>query len=306
MEKNFLAWLASAPAGHPRHPDPGDPARAGLGRGAPRPAGRRSSLHPFLEVGLLAGLEAGRPGPRRQPAAGLYEGAGRGKPRAFILENVYALTYKNQASCPAFERLLHEIDEAGYRCPGGPQRRRLRSPSAPAAVVRRRVTRARPFPSCLKPPTAAVGTRSTGAGPTHVTTGEALAVDSRARAREVLRGKWGHLLPEIPRARTTFTSPRNVATQARLRLAESVLVVPAEAGPRSSVTDDPGPARSERRSLPLGKPSPSGRRVGDSSPSLMTRLAARRGASVQAQIGNAVPPLLAQRVADQVISTIYC
>ena len=36
------------------------------------------------------------------------------KPRAFILENVYALTYNNKASRPAYERLLREIAEAGY------------------------------------------------------------------------------------------------------------------------------------------------------------------------------------------------
>ncbi len=36
------------------------------------------------------------------------------KPRAFILENVYALTYKNKASRPAYERLLRGIDDAGY------------------------------------------------------------------------------------------------------------------------------------------------------------------------------------------------
>src|SRR5215471_5484675 len=38
------------------------------------------------------------------------------KPRRFILENVYALTYKNTASQVAYERLLSEIDEAGYDC----------------------------------------------------------------------------------------------------------------------------------------------------------------------------------------------
>jgi len=36
------------------------------------------------------------------------------KPRAFILENVYTLTYKNKASRPAYERLLREIYGAGY------------------------------------------------------------------------------------------------------------------------------------------------------------------------------------------------
>lgn len=36
------------------------------------------------------------------------------QPRKFILENVYALTYNNVASRTAYERLLREIDEAGY------------------------------------------------------------------------------------------------------------------------------------------------------------------------------------------------
>lgn len=36
------------------------------------------------------------------------------RPRKFILENVYALTYDNRASRTAYERLLREISEAGY------------------------------------------------------------------------------------------------------------------------------------------------------------------------------------------------
>ena len=37
------------------------------------------------------------------------------RPHRFVLENVYALTYANKASRPAFERLVREIDDAGYR-----------------------------------------------------------------------------------------------------------------------------------------------------------------------------------------------
>ncbi len=36
------------------------------------------------------------------------------RPKKFILENVYALTYNNKASREAYERLLREIEEAGY------------------------------------------------------------------------------------------------------------------------------------------------------------------------------------------------
>ena len=38
------------------------------------------------------------------------------RPRRFVLENVYALTYGNKASRPAFDRLMREIDAAGYHC----------------------------------------------------------------------------------------------------------------------------------------------------------------------------------------------
>ena len=51
------------------------------------------------------------------PAASLLQAYTRvlaeAKPRFFILENVYALTFNNKASKPAFERLLREIDAAG-------------------------------------------------------------------------------------------------------------------------------------------------------------------------------------------------
>jgi DNA (cytosine-5)-methyltransferase 1 len=36
------------------------------------------------------------------------------RPKAFVLENMYALTDNDRSSRPAFVRLLREIDEAGY------------------------------------------------------------------------------------------------------------------------------------------------------------------------------------------------
>ena len=52
------------------------------------------------------------------PAASLLQAYTRvlseAKPRFFILENVYALTFDNRASRPAFTRLLSEIESAGY------------------------------------------------------------------------------------------------------------------------------------------------------------------------------------------------
>src|SRR5207245_1141961 len=41
------------------------------------------------------------------------------RPRRFVLENVYALTYNNKASRPAFDRLLREIEDARYTCGWG-------------------------------------------------------------------------------------------------------------------------------------------------------------------------------------------
>ncbi len=62
------------------------------------------------------------------PAASLLQAYTRvlseARPRHFILENVYALTFDNRASRPAFDRLLREIEAAGYRRPmAGAQRR---------------------------------------------------------------------------------------------------------------------------------------------------------------------------------------
>ena len=126
------------------------------------------------------------------------------RPRAFILENVYALTYNNKASRPAFERLQREIDEAGYTCDwkvlnaadyGVPQLRpRLFVVGAPKG----RKTPQLPEPTHH----GRWERRTTGeiSGRPHVTTGEALAglVTTSPEPEEVLRGQWAHLLPGVP------------------------------------------------------------------------------------------------------------
>lgn len=140
------------------------------------------------------------------PAASLLQAytavLSQARPRHFILENVYALTFDNKASRPAFERLLREIEAAGYRFQwkvlnaadyGIPQARpRLfiigaakgeKMPELPLATHHgdweRRRTSGGPLP--------------------HVTTGEALAGLSAApEPEEIVRGQWGHLLPGIP------------------------------------------------------------------------------------------------------------
>lgn len=124
------------------------------------------------------------------------------RPRAFILENVYALTFDNRASRPAFERLLREVDAAGYRASwqvlnaadfGVAQlrprlfvvgaRRGERAPTLPAPTHGGRWER-----------------RLTGdAERPHLTSGEALAgLQAAPEPGETVGGRWGHLLADIP------------------------------------------------------------------------------------------------------------
>src|SRR5262245_49917813 len=125
------------------------------------------------------------------------------RPRAFLLENVYALTYRNQASQPAFERLLREVDEAGYRYTWGvlnaadygvPQSRPRLFVLGVQKGKRRPVVPAPTHTGAWERRTrAADGNRP------HVTVGAALAgVNAEPEAEEVLRGQYGHLLANIP------------------------------------------------------------------------------------------------------------
>ena len=124
------------------------------------------------------------------------------KPRFFVLENVYALTYNNRASRPAFTRLLAEIAAAGYKSHwrvlnaadyGVPQAR-------PRLVIvgTRKGSKLPPLPE----PThgGSWERRTTGnASRPHVTSGEALAgLISDPEPSEAVRGRWGHLLEDIP------------------------------------------------------------------------------------------------------------
>lgn len=97
------------------------------------------------------------------------------KPRAFVLENVYALTYNNKASKPAFTRLLREITGAGYDYRwevlnaadyGVPQAR----PRLFVVGVRRGGIVAASSLSCPDPPITAHGSAAPLVGPTAVRT----------------------------------------------------------------------------------------------------------------------------------------
>jgi DNA (cytosine-5)-methyltransferase 1 len=124
------------------------------------------------------------------------------RPRRFVLENVYALTYNNRASRPAYERLLREIEAAGYHCRarvlnaadyGVPQSRpRLFVIGAP---------RDEPRPEHPAPTHGGPWERRVSGDPErpHVTAGQALAgLVTDPEPGEAVGGQYGHLLPGIP------------------------------------------------------------------------------------------------------------
>lgn len=230
------------------------------------------------------------------------------RPRAFILENVYALTYNNKASRPAFERLLREIDEAGYKCNwsvlnaadyGVPQARprlfivgapkRERTPVLPEATHGGQWER-----------------RSTGhVDRPHVTTGEVLrGLITTPEPEEVVRGQYGCLLPEVPPGGNYlhFTTERGHPEplfEWRSRYWSFLLKLdPGRPSPTIQAQPGPnvGPFHWENRRLRV----PELKRLFTFPDNF--EFVGRRS-SVQAQVGNSVPPLLAQRVAESVART---
>lgn len=246
------------------------------------------------------------------PAASLLQAYTRvlaeAKPRFFILENVYALTFNNKASRPAFTRLLTEIEAAGYRFRwqvlnaadyGVPQarprlfivgaRKREKLPELPAPTHHgqweRRITDGGPLP--------------------HVTTGEVLeGLITDPEREEVIRGGWGHLLPEVPPGENYlhFTAERghpDPIFEWRSRYWSFLLKLdPNRPAPTIQAQPGPnvGPFHWENRRLRV----PELRRL-FTFPDDYAFVGKR--ASVQAQIGNSVPPLLAECVARAVTKT---
>ncbi len=229
------------------------------------------------------------------------------KPRAFILENVYALTYKNRASRPAYLRLLREIADAGYDFDakvlnaadyGVPQvRPRLFIVGVPKGCT---------LPELPEPNhTGMWERRMSGSGTTpHMTAGEALAgLECESEPGEILRGQYAHLLPEIPPGENYlhYTAERGHSEALfkwRSRYWSFLLKLDPER-PSPTIQAQPGPNVGpfhwENRRL----------RVGEikrlfTFPDEFELVGTR--ASIQAQLGNAVPPLLSQLVAAQVLA----
>jgi DNA (cytosine-5)-methyltransferase 1 len=227
------------------------------------------------------------------------------KPGAFILENVYALTYKNKASGPAFARLLREIDQAGYTC----RWKVLNAADLGVPQLRPRlfvvgVPRGQRLPDLPEPTHGGRWERRrTGGGERpHVTAGEALAgLQAAFEPEEVHGGQWATLLPQVPPGENYlhFTAKRRHPEpifEWRSRYWSFLLKLdPNRPSPTIQAQPGPnvGPFHWESRRLRV----PELKRL-FTFPDDFEFVGSRQ--SVQAQIGNAVPPLLAERVGEAV------
>lgn len=247
------------------------------------------------------------------PAASLLQAYTRvladARPRFFILENVYALTFNNRASKPAFERLLKEIEEAGYSY----QWRVLNAADygVPQARPRLFIVGARKGEKLpdLPEPThhGQWERRKTEGGPLpHVSTGEALdGLITEPEPEEIVRGSWGHLLPGIPPGDNYlfYTAERGHPEPLfdwRSRYWSFLLKLdPARPAPTIQAQPGPnvGPFHWENRRLRV----PELRRL-FTFPDDFSFVGKR--ISIQAQVGNSVPPLLARRVAESVVTAL--
>jgi DNA (cytosine-5)-methyltransferase 1 len=245
----------------------------------------------------------------KDPAAGLLQAYTRvlaeSRPRGFLLENVYALTFRNRAGRPAFDRLLAEISAAGYSFRWGV----LNAANFGVPQLRPRVFvigvakgDGTALPELPEPTHGGQWERGHIGHTTqpHLTSGEALAgLMTEPEPGEVVNGQWGHLLPDIPPGDNYlfYTAKRGHPEPVfrwRSRYWNFLLKLnPDRPAPTIQAQPGPnvGPFHWENRRL----------RVAElkrlfTFPDDFAFVGSRR--SVQAQIGNAVPPLLARRVAE--------
>jgi DNA (cytosine-5)-methyltransferase 1 len=231
------------------------------------------------------------------------------KPRKFLLENVYALTYKNTASSGAYERLLREIDEAGYDCQA--QVLHAADYGVPQARPRLFVIGAPKGERVPEHPAATHGgaweRRTTGrVDCPHVTAGEVLEdLICDPEPEEILRGQYAYLVPGIPPGENYlhYTAERGHPAPVfkwRSRYWSFLLKLdPDKPSPTIQAQPGPnvGPFHWDNRRLRV----PEMKRL-FTYPDSFTFVGNR--ASVQKQIGNSVPPLLAQAVAKAILDTI--
>jgi len=230
------------------------------------------------------------------------------RPRRFLLENVYALTYKNTASRGAYERLLREIDEAGYDC----QAQVLHAADYGVPQARPRLfvigaLKGEPVPNHPAPTHGgAWERRTTGVeGSPHITAGEALdGLVCDPEPEETIRGQYGHLLPAIPPGDNYlyYTIERGHPAPLfkwRSRYWSFLLkLAPDKPSPTIQAQPGPnvGPFHWDNRRLRV----PELRRL-FTFPDSFDFVGSR--ASIQRQIGNSVPPSLASAVAQAIRDT---
>ncbi|MGH3280646.1 MAG: DNA cytosine methyltransferase [Trebonia sp.] len=223
------------------------------------------------------------------------------RPHRFVLENVYALTYNNKASRPAFERLMREIDEVGYHATA----KVLNAADYGVPQARPRlfiigVPKDEPLPSHPKPSHGGRWERRSSGDSErpHVTAGEALAglVTSPEPGEEVA-GKYGHLLPGIPPGDNYlfYTDKRghpNPLFRWRGKYWSFLLkLAPDRPSPTIQAQPGPyvGPFHWENRRLRVAEV----KRL-FTYPDDFELVGSR--AAAQSQLGNSVPPLLAEKV----------
>ncbi|SDI90576.1 DNA (cytosine-5)-methyltransferase 1 [Frankineae bacterium MT45] len=307
MEKNFLGLNSPVLRGDILDVPTGDILRAAGLRGRSRPdlliGGPPCT--PFSKSGFW--LEWKREG--LDPDASLLQAYTRvlreARPRRFILENVYALTYNNRASKTAYERLLREIDEAGYAY----EAKVLNAADYGVPQARPRLfvigaEKGKKLPSHPIPTHGGQWERRHSGlkGRPHIGAGAALAgLLSDPEPSEILAGQYAALLNEIPPGdnylfytdRRGHPSPR---FEWRSRYWSFLLKLdPNRPSPTIQAQPGPnvGPFHWDNRRLRV----PEMKRL-FTFPDEFEFVGSR--ASVQAQIGNSVPPLLAQRVAASV------
>jgi DNA (cytosine-5)-methyltransferase 1 len=264
---------------------------------------------PFSKSGFW--LEYKRAG--MDPGASLLQVYNRvlleARPKAFVLENVYALTFNNKASRPALERLLREIDVAGYCCV--PKVLNAADYGVPQLRPRLFIVGA---PKGKRQPTHPEAThggswerRSTGniEWP-HVTSGEALnGLVTDPEPSENVGGQYGGLLADIPPGRNYlhYTEELDHPTPIfkwRSRYWSFLLKLdPDKPSPTIQAQPGPnvGPFHWDNRRLRVAEV----KRL-FTFPDEFELVGSRQ--SVQSQLGNSVPPLLAQRVVEQVLRVV--
>lgn len=230
------------------------------------------------------------------------------RPRTFILENVFGLAYKRQGSEPWLAHLLDGAARLGFRV----QHRVLLAADFGVPQLRQRVfiVGGRDYLPALPEPTHSGPHERRGYDPSllpHVTAGEAIgdlvARPDLAEPTERVSGGYGYLLPDIPPGDNYlyYTEKRGYHEPLftwRSRYWSFLLKLdPARPSPTIQAQPGPnvGPFHWESRRLRL----PEIKRLQTFPDGFIIRGSRR---SAQAQIGNAVPPQMAERLATAMSS----